>query len=101
MKLLDSERQNFIEPLLKNGWKLGDPDDPQRDAINKEFRFRNFVDAFQFMTGVAMLAEKADHHPEWFNVYSKVHITWSTHDCGGLSMLDVTLAEACDAMANI
>lgn len=64
-----------------------------RDAIEKKFQFKDFNEAFGFMSRVALKAEKMDHHPEWFNVYNKVDITLSTHDCGGLSQKDVTLAK--------
>lgn len=63
-----------------------------RDAIYKEFIFKNFNEAFGFMTRVALLADKMDHHPEWFNVYNKVQVTMSSHDCGGLSARDIKLA---------
>jgi len=70
-----------------------------RDAIAKSFKFKNFNAAFGFMTRVALLAEKQDHHPEWFNVYNRVDITLSTHDAGGLSERDIRLAKAIDATA--
>ena len=70
-----------------------------RDAIQKSFKFADFNHAWGFMTRVALAAEKADHHPEWFNVYNKVDITLSTHDAGGLSARDVKLAKAIDAIA--
>ncbi|MEC9346662.1 MAG: 4a-hydroxytetrahydrobiopterin dehydratase [Pseudomonadota bacterium] len=63
-----------------------------RDAITKTFRFKDFNRAFGFMNRVAMMAEKLDHHPEWFNVYNRVEVTLSTHDAGGLTELDVKLA---------
>ena len=63
-----------------------------RDAIYKEFIFKDFNEAFGFMTRVALRADKVDHHPEWFNVYNKVQITLATHDCGGLSARDVSMA---------
>lgn len=63
-----------------------------RDAIEKEFLFKDFNEAFGFMARVALLADKMDHHPEWFNVYNKVRVTMSTHDCGGLSAKDVKVA---------
>ena len=69
--------------------------DPNRDAISRKFEFVDFSEAFAFMTRVAIHAEKADHHPEWFNVYNKVDITLTTHDAGedgGLSQRDVDLA---------
>jgi len=65
-----------------------------RDAITKTFVFRDFNEAFGFMTRAALVAEKLDHHPEWFNVYKTVTVTLSTHDAGGLTERDVTLAEA-------
>jgi 4a-hydroxytetrahydrobiopterin dehydratase len=70
-----------------------------RDAITKTFVFADFNAAFGFMTRAALLAEKLDHHPEWFNVYKKVDVTLSTHDAGGVTELDVRLAEAMDKMA--
>lgn len=63
-----------------------------RDAVQKAFKFSDFNAAFGFMTRVALAAEKADHHPEWFNVYNRVEITLTTHDAGGLSERDVALA---------
>ena len=68
-------------------------------AIDREFRFGDFGEAFAFMTRVAIAADKADHHPEWSNVYNRVAITLTTHDAGGLSARDVALAKAIDAMA--
>jgi 4a-hydroxytetrahydrobiopterin dehydratase len=68
-------------------------------AITRTFRFADFAEAFSFMTRVAILAEKADHHPEWFNVYNRVEITLTTHDAGGLSTRDVALASAIDGFA--
>ena len=70
-----------------------------RDAIHKRFVFADFNAAFGWMTRVAMAAEKLDHHPEWSNVYRTVDVTLSTHDAGGLSALDITLAKAMDGMA--
>ncbi len=70
-----------------------------RDAIEKTYTFRNFSEAFGFMTRVALAAEKMDHHPEWFNVYKTVEVTLSTHDAGGLTSLDIRLAAAMDRMA--
>ena len=69
-----------------------------RDAIQKSYRFRDFTEAFGFMTRVALLAEKADHHPEWFNVYNKVDIVLTTHDANGLSARDIKLAKAIDGV---
>lgn len=70
-----------------------------RDAIQKSFKFSDFNEAWGFMTRVAMAAEKADHHPEWSNVYNKVEIVLSTHDAGGLSEKDVALAKTIDSVA--
>lgn len=70
-----------------------------RDAIQKSYRFKNFNEAFAFMTRVALVAEKMDHHPEWFNVYNRVDITLSTHDAGGLSERDIALAKFIDSIA--
>ena len=72
---------------------------PGRDAITKKFVFADFNAAFGFMTRVALVAEKLDHHPEWFNVYKTVEVTLSTHDAGGLTERDVKLAEAMDKLA--
>jgi 4a-hydroxytetrahydrobiopterin dehydratase len=70
-----------------------------RDAITKRFVFADFNQAFGFMTRAALIAEKLDHHPEWFNVYKNVDVTLSTHDAGGLTELDIKLAEAMDKIA--
>ncbi len=70
-----------------------------RDAITKTYVFKDFNAAFGFMTRAALVAEKLDHHPEWFNVYKTVEVTLSTHDAGGLTELDVTLAQAMNALA--
>lgn len=68
--------------------------DSERDAISRQFKFPDFAAAFGFMTSVAIVAEKMDHHPEWSNVYNRVVILLTTHDCGGLSERDAMLAEA-------
>jgi 4a-hydroxytetrahydrobiopterin dehydratase len=70
-----------------------------RDAITRKFVFKNFNEAFGFMSRAALMAEKLDHHPEWFNVYKTVEVTLSTHDAGGVTDLDVKLAEAMDRFA--
>jgi 4a-hydroxytetrahydrobiopterin dehydratase len=70
-----------------------------RDAITKTFVFRDFNEAFGFMTRAALIAEKLDHHPEWFNVYKTVTVTLSTHDAGGLTERDVTLAQAMNRLS--
>ena len=69
-----------------------------RDAIRREFRFRDFSEAWGFMARVALLAEAQDHHPEWSNVWNRVEILLSTHDAGGLSERDIRLARAIDAL---
>lgn len=70
-----------------------------RDAIARKFEFRDFNEAFGFMTRAALLADKMDHHPEWSNVYNKVEITLSTHDAGGVTQNDIDMAAAMDAFA--
>lgn len=77
------------------GWALNDA----ASSISKTFKFANFVEAFGFMTEAALAAEKLDHHPEWFNVYSRVDVTLNTHDAGGLTELDFKLAKAMDKAA--
>jgi 4a-hydroxytetrahydrobiopterin dehydratase len=76
-------------------WSLVDG----REAITRRFSFADFREAWGFMAQVALWAERHDHHPEWFNVYNRVEVTLSTHDCGGLSALDVKLAAYMDALA--
>lgn len=71
----------------------------ERDAIYRPFRFRDFNEAFGFMARVALKAERMNHHPEWFNVYNRVEVTLTTHDCGGLSALDIELARFMDEAA--
>jgi 4a-hydroxytetrahydrobiopterin dehydratase len=77
------------------GWKLG----ADAASISKSFKFRNFVEAFGFMTEAALSAEKFNHHPEWFNVYSRVDVTLTTHDAGGLTEQDFRLAKAMEKAA--
>ena len=69
-------------------------------GLEKTFQFTNFNAAFGFMSRVAIAADKADHHPEWSNVYNKVHLRWTTHSEGGISNLDVKLAGLCNAFAD-
>lgn len=83
------------EALLANGWAMVDG----RDALHKTFVFKNFVEAFGFMTQAAIWAEKLNHHPEWSNVYKTVEVTLTTHDTGGLSVLDGKLAAKMDMLA--
>lgn len=71
------------------GWKLV----KGRSAITKTFKFKDFTEAFGWMTSMALYAEKKDHHPEWFNVYNTVEVTLSTHDAGGITQLDIELAK--------
>ncbi len=78
-----------------DGWSNAE----DRDAIQKTFTFKNFNQAFSFMTRVAMEAEKANHHPEWFNVYNRVEVTLSTHDTGGITEKDIKLAQFMDMIA--
>ena len=72
--------------------------DAATDAISRAFKFKDFSEAFAFMTRVALLAQAADHHPEWSNVYNKVSITLTTHDAGGMTSKDAALAEAIDRL---
>ena len=79
--------------------RLGEWDyDDARDALTRSFVFADFSEAFAFMTRVALLAEKADHHPEWSNVWNRVEILLTTHDAGGLSARDVAMAQAIDRL---
>ncbi|MEM1377116.1 MAG: 4a-hydroxytetrahydrobiopterin dehydratase [Pseudomonadota bacterium] len=68
-------------------------------SISKTFKFGDFTQAFSFMTAAAIMAEKMDHHPEWFNVYNRVEVTLTTHDSGGVTELDIALAQSMDAAA--
>ncbi|MGL4636246.1 MAG: 4a-hydroxytetrahydrobiopterin dehydratase [Beijerinckiaceae bacterium] len=70
-----------------------------RDAISRRFVFADFNQAFGWMTRVALIAEKLDHHPEWFNVYKTVDVTLSTHDAGGVTRLDIAMASAMERLA--
>jgi 4a-hydroxytetrahydrobiopterin dehydratase len=70
-----------------------------RDAIGKKFTFKDFNEAFGFMARAALIAEKLDHHPEWFNVYNRVEVTLATHDAGGVTERDVKLAQEMDRLA--
>jgi len=90
----DAQRKELLDPLLANGWAMHD----DRDAITKTFSFKNFIQAFGWMTQVAIHAEKLNHHPEWSNVYKTVEVLLSTHDAGGLTELDVKLAKRMDAL---
>jgi len=94
-RLSEETRDTLLDPLVKTGWEFV----ADRDAIHKTFEFKDFVDAFGWMTRVAILAEKWNHHPEWSNVYKTVEVTLTTHDVGGLSPLDVKLARKMDGLA--
>jgi len=85
-KLSDVERHAALAALT--GWQ----DVAGRDAIQRKIKFADFTAAWSFMTRVALLAEKQDHHPEWSNVYNRVEILLTTHDCDGLSQRDIKLA---------
>ena len=91
-RLTDSERDVALARIPD--WTF----DPGADAIRRDFRFPTFVHAFGFMTKVALLAEKADHHPEWSNIYNRVRIALTTHSAGGLTDKDAALAMAIDAL---
>ena len=94
LKLTADARKAALAKLP--GWS----DVTGRDAIAKKFIFKDFNEAFGFMTRAALIAEKLDHHPEWFNVYKTVEVTLSTHDAGGVTELDVKLAEAMNRLAS-
>ncbi|MCX7286323.1 MAG: 4a-hydroxytetrahydrobiopterin dehydratase [Rhodobacterales bacterium] len=89
------DRTTLLPPLGETGWAAV----PDRDAIRKVMKFRNFSEAWGFMSRAALVAEKLNHHPEWRNVYNVVDVTLSTHDCHGLSKLDIELAQAMDKLA--
>ena len=91
-RLTDSEREDLLRAHPE--WSLA----RDGEAIERTFKFADFNAAFGFMTRVALLADKADHHPEWFNVYNRVEITLTTHDAGGLSRRDADMAKAIDAL---
>lgn len=91
--LTESERETALAGL--DGWTF----DAGRDGIARSFRFADFGAAFAFMTRVALEAEKADHHPEWSNVWNKVDVLLSTHDAGGVTSKDIALAAKMDAIA--
>jgi 4a-hydroxytetrahydrobiopterin dehydratase len=93
-QLTEEERTDALDEL--DEWDF----DEARDAITRTFTFADFSEAFAFMTRVALLAEKADHHPEWSNVWNRVVILLTTHDAGGLSQRDVDMAEAIDLLVD-
>lgn len=90
-KLTNSEIETHLEGIA--GWSVED------GKLHKQFQFESFVEAFGFMTSLALIAEKMNHHPEWFNVYNRVTIDLMTHDAEGISDLDFKLAKEADALA--
>ena len=92
-KLTGAARKTALAKL--EGWTEVDG----RDAISRKFMFKDFNEAFGFMARAALIAEKLDHHPEWFNVYNRVEVTLATHDAGGVTERDMKLAEAMDRLA--
>lgn len=93
-KLSEDTRGPLLEPLFAEGWAMVEG----RDAIQKSFVFEDFVQAFGWMTQVAIWAEKWDHHPEWSNVYKTVDVVLTTHDVGGVSSLDAKLARKMESL---
>ena len=88
-----SEAKPELTALITNGWIEKDK------KLRKDFTFVNFRDAFGFMTRCALEIEKKDHHPEWFNVYNKITVEWTTHDAGGITSKDVEMAAFMDRLA--
>jgi 4a-hydroxytetrahydrobiopterin dehydratase len=95
MMLNDAEREEALRALPEWTW------DGDAKAIRRSFRFRDFSEAFGFMTRVALAAEKADHHPDWSNSWNRVDVALTTHSEGGLSRRDVALAREMDAFASL
>ena len=93
--LTDDERQSALPALGDTGWR----GEEGREALRKIWKFRSFSEAWGFMSRAALVAEKLNHHPEWSNVYNVVDVTLTTHDCQGLSRLDLDLAKAMDRFA--
>jgi len=91
--LSEAERADALDDLPD--WDY----DEARDAITRRIVFADFAEAFGFMARIALIADKMDHHPEWSNVWNRVDILLTTHDCGGLSQRDVALAQEIDAIA--
>lgn len=88
------DKEDALKLASKSNWDRC----TDKDAIRKKFAFKNFVQAFSFMTAVALEAEKIDHHPEWSNVYNNVDITLTSHFCNGISLLDIKLAKNIDSI---
>lgn len=93
--LTEADRNQSLPKLGETGWNAV----PDRDAIRKIWKFRSFSEAWGFMARAALQAEKLNHHPEWTNVYNVVDVTLTTHDCDGLSTLDIALAQRLDSLA--
>jgi 4a-hydroxytetrahydrobiopterin dehydratase len=91
------QNQEIIEALKDlGGWQKSEA----KSAIFRSFKFKTFNEAFAFMTRVALKAEKMDHHPEWFNVYNRVDVTLTTHDAGGVTQKDISLARFMNKIAD-
>ena len=90
-RLTDEQVNEALSEL--SGWDLSD------GKLHREFKFADFVKAFSFMSSIALVAERMDHHPEWFNVYNRVVIDLRTHDCDGISERDLELARRIDSLA--
>jgi 4a-hydroxytetrahydrobiopterin dehydratase len=93
--LPQTDRAAQLPALGETGWGAV----PNRDALRKIWKFRSFSEAWGFMSRAALAAEKLNHHPEWSNKYNIVDVTLITHDCGGLSALDISLARSMDRLA--
>ena len=93
--LTDDERVKYLPELKAAGWEL----QTDRDALKKTFEFTNFIEAFGWMSRIAIWSEKMNHHPEWFNVYRTVEVLLTSHDVDGLSMRDVSMAQKMDKLA--
>lgn len=94
-RLVDGELQNAVKEIPT--WKL---DTSTRDVIKKDFVFQNFSEAWSFMSRTALYAEQQNHHPEWFNVYNRVSVALTTHDCSGVSQKDIDMAKTMDSYAS-
>ncbi|OUS09117.1 4a-hydroxytetrahydrobiopterin dehydratase [Rhodobacterales bacterium 52_120_T64] len=94
-RLTEVERAEFLPALQSAGWTL----QTDRDALAKTFEFKNFVEAFGWMSRVAIWAEKMNHHPEWFNVYRTIDVLLTSHDADGFTMRDVKMARKMDQLA--
>ena len=92
--LTDTQIKAGLKSLKLKNWRL--ETEGNRNVIKRNLLFNDFVESFIFMTEVAKAANAVEHHPEWFNVYNKLDITWSTHDVGGVSVKDLLLAKICD-----